>query len=92
MKSIIYLLEDDSFPRFRIGIGADRGEVPLRDYVLTGFPEKTVDDMRVVVTRCAEAIELMLADGIEAAMLKYNVSAKEPAVSADSQGNDEDGK
>jgi len=72
MKSIIYLLEDDGFPRFRIGIGAERGEVPLSSYVLSNFPEERLDDVRNSVIRCADAIEMMLADGIEAAMLKYN--------------------
>ena len=73
MKSIIYLLEDDGFPRFRIGIGAERGEVPLSNYVLSGFPEERLADVRDSVVRCADAIELTLADGIDAAMLKYNI-------------------
>jgi PTH1 family peptidyl-tRNA hydrolase len=73
MKSIIYLLEDDGFPRFRVGIGADRGEEPLRSYVLTGFEKSQIDQMRDAVVRCAAAIETMLEDGLEAAMMKYNV-------------------
>jgi len=73
MKSIIYLLEDDGFPRFRIGIGAERGEVPLSSYVLSGFPEERIEEVRNTVIRCADALELALADGMDAAMLKYNV-------------------
>jgi len=88
MKSIIYLLEDDGFPRFRLGIGAERGEVPLSDYVLSGFPEERLDEMRDAVIRCVDALELMLIDGIDAAMLKYNVTAKEPAEPA---GDGKDG-
>jgi len=78
MRNIIYLLEDDRFPRFRIGIGADRGPVPLSNYVLSGFAEENVEEMRDAVIRCADALELMLSEGIDAAMLKYNVSAKAP--------------
>ena len=74
MQSIIYLLEDDQFPRFRIGIGADRGEVPLSSYVLSGFPKEKLDDVRSSVIRCADALELWLSDGIDAAMLKFNAS------------------
>jgi len=76
MKSIIYLLEDDGFPRFRLGIGADRGDVPLSSYVLSGFPEDRVDEVRDAVIRCADAIELWLSDGIDAAMLEYNKDAR----------------
>lgn len=92
MKNIIYLLEDDGFPRFRIGIGADRGPVPLRDYVLTRFPDETVSDIRDTVIRCADAIELMLSEGIEAAMLKYNAGAKAPAEPAETQNDEKDGE
>jgi len=77
MKSIIYLLEDDRFPRFRIGIGAERGEVPLSSYVLSEFPDERIEEIRDAVTRCADAIELTLAEGIDAAMLKYNKNPKE---------------
>jgi len=76
MKDIIYQLGDDGFPRFRIGIGGERGQAPLRDYVLSGFPAERLDDIRAAVVRCTEAIELTLSDGIEAAMLKYNAGGK----------------
>lgn len=77
MKNIIYQLGDDRFPRFRLGIGADRGETPLRDYVLTGFEPDIIGEMREAVIRCADAIETSLADGIDTAMLKYNVNTKQ---------------
>ena len=92
MKSIIYLLEDDGFPRFRVGIGAERGPLQLRDYVLTGFPEERIEEIRDAVIRCADAIELMLTDGIETAMLKYNAAAKESAEPADRQGDEHGGE
>ena len=76
MKSIIYLLENDEFPRFRIGIGPDPEPIPLRDYVLSGFDKEDLDDMRAAVIRCADSIEAALADGLEAAMLKYNTNIK----------------
>ena len=76
MKNIIYQLENDEFPRFRIGIGADLGRIPLRDYVLTGFEKEDLDDMREAVLRCVDAVETALSDGLEAAMLKYNLNTK----------------
>ena len=80
MKNIIYLLEDDGFPRFRVGIGGELGPVPLRDYVLSGFSGESAEEIRAQVIRCADALDLMLEEGIEAAMLKYNGAAKENAV------------
>jgi len=79
MRNIIFMLEDDSFPRFRVGIGGERGRAPLRDYVLSGFPEEKLDEIRDAVTRCADAIELAVTDGIEAAMQKYNTGAGKKA-------------
>ena len=76
MKSIIYQLEDDEFPRFRIGIGAERGEVPLRNYVLSGFEADDLDAMRAAVVRCADAVEVALCEGVGAAMMKYNAAPK----------------
>ncbi|MDR1272304.1 MAG: aminoacyl-tRNA hydrolase [Clostridiales Family XIII bacterium] len=73
MKSVIYHIGDDSFARYRIGIGKqDRGRQPLRDYVLGGFsPDDTVP-LRDAVDRCARAIEEQIANGVDAAMQKYN--------------------
>jgi len=79
MRSIIYQLEDDGFPRFRIGIGAELAETPLRNYVLTGFEKEDLEKMRNAVLSCADAIEASLADSLEAAMLKYNTNIKDPA-------------
>ena len=79
MKSIIYLLESDSFPRFRLGIGTESPAPPLRDYVLSGFEKEDIDIVRSAVIRCAEAIEAAVKDGIETAMLNYNTGSKNQA-------------
>jgi PTH1 family peptidyl-tRNA hydrolase len=72
MRDIIYQLQFDDFPRFRIGIGAERGPVPLRDFVLSGFAAGELDVMREAVDRCVDALEVWVRDGIEAAMQRYN--------------------
>jgi len=79
MRSIIYQLEDDGFPRFRVGIGGERGPLELYEYVLTGFPDEVMGEMREAVERCADAVEAAVAEGVEAAMLRYNVSAGQPS-------------
>ena len=72
MKSIILNLNFDDFPRFRVGIGADRGYIPLKDYVLTGFQKDQLDPMRSAIDKCACAIECMISEDIDTAMRKYN--------------------
>jgi PTH1 family peptidyl-tRNA hydrolase len=72
MRSLIFHLRDEGFPRVRIGIGGERGEVPLVDYVTSGFRKADVETVEAAVLRAADAIEMLLREGIEAAMTKYN--------------------
>jgi PTH1 family peptidyl-tRNA hydrolase len=68
MRDIIYQLQEDGFPRIRIGIGADRGEIPLYNWVLSGFSKEHIDPVREAVLRAADAVELFVAEDITAAM------------------------
>jgi PTH1 family peptidyl-tRNA hydrolase len=73
MKSIIEHLGSDGFPRLRVGIGRPSHGDPV-DYVLGDFtPDEqiAVDD---AYERAVSAVELWLAEGIAAAMNRYNLS------------------
>jgi PTH1 family peptidyl-tRNA hydrolase len=72
MRSVISHLGYDDFPRVRIGIGADRGEVPLYNWVTSGFSKEHIDAMREAVIRAADAVECIVGDGVIAAMNRYN--------------------
>jgi PTH1 family peptidyl-tRNA hydrolase len=72
MRDIIYQLNADGFPRVRLGIGGDRGRIPLRDYVLGGFSRADVPLMEQTVLRAADAVEAMLSEGVDFAMNRYN--------------------
>ncbi|MDR3225630.1 MAG: aminoacyl-tRNA hydrolase [Clostridiales Family XIII bacterium] len=72
MKSVIYHLAYDDFPRVRIGIGAERGEIPLYSWVTSGFGEEHIGIVREAVVRAADAVETILADGIARAMNQFN--------------------
>jgi PTH1 family peptidyl-tRNA hydrolase len=85
MRSILSYLQEDDFPRFRIGIGAERGYVPLVDYVLTGFSPEQMDPIRAAVDRCADALEVFAADGITAAMQQFNEKKKPKKTSEDKE-------
>lgn len=75
MKSILYDLQEDGFPRIRIGIGAER-RMDLASYVLGNFDKEDREPMKQAVSRAAAAVERYLAEGIEAAMSEYNTKAE----------------
>ncbi|QOX65587.1 aminoacyl-tRNA hydrolase [Anoxybacterium hadale] len=73
MRSIIYDLQEDGFPRVRIGIGADK-KIPLAGYVLGGFGKEEAKLMEDTVARAASSVECILEKGIDIAMGEYNVT------------------
>jgi PTH1 family peptidyl-tRNA hydrolase len=72
MKSIIQHLHTEAFPRLRVGIGRPPGQMDPADYVLQNFSAAEEQEMAFVRSRAADAIEVWLAQGIEAAMNQFN--------------------
>ena len=78
MRSIIYDIQDDNFPRVRIGIGGeDKGRMRLTDYVIGGFKKEDKKIMQKSISRAVEALECILEKGIDRAMNEYNASDKD---------------
>ncbi len=73
LKNIIQHLGTDQFPRLRVGVGEKpHPDYDLADWVLgkfAGEDKKTIDD---AVRRAADAIECILAEGIDRGMGKFN--------------------
>jgi len=79
MKSIISALGSEDFPRIRVGIGRPQvEELPNTDeddivnYVLSSFTPQEKELIKSIIARVAEAIDCFLAQGIEAAMNRFN--------------------
>jgi len=72
MKSIIYLLNSDKFPRIRVGIGKQPDYMDLADYVLSRFSDEEIPVMEEAVKRAAAAVEEIVNNGIDSAMNRYN--------------------
>ncbi|HEX9366679.1 MAG TPA: aminoacyl-tRNA hydrolase [Vicinamibacterales bacterium] len=72
LKSIIGSLGTGGFPRLRIGVGRGDTRRDLADHVLARVEpdERTIVDEAIV--RAADAAELFIAEGVPAAMNKYN--------------------
>jgi len=73
MKSIIGSLGTQLFPRLRIGIGQlDRGTEAI-DYVLGRFTHRERQQIEQTEYMAADALRVMICDGINSAMNKFNV-------------------
>ncbi|MBR3297361.1 MAG: aminoacyl-tRNA hydrolase [Firmicutes bacterium] len=76
MRSVIYQLQTDRFPRIRIGEGKN-GVTPLERYVLMRIPENEKKLVQEAVERAAEACESFVRYGIDRTMNVYNTKKTE---------------
>lgn len=72
MRNIIYLLNNQEFPRVRIGVGKQPDYMDLGDYVMTKFNDEEKPLIAEAVKSSALAVEEIVKSGINAAMNKYN--------------------
>ncbi len=70
--SIIYRLGTDKFYRLRCGIGSDFPSGELVDYVLTDFPEKDIDKVKIMIDQAVASIETVIEFGAARAMTLIN--------------------
>lgn len=72
LRSIAAILGTSEFLRLRVGVGRPgRGDPrPVADYVLSPFAVE--DDVEGIVSRAADAVEIVLAEGLDAAQQQYN--------------------
>lgn len=71
MKSIIYNLQFDNFPRLRIGIGKEsKGD--MIHYVISGFVGEDKTRIEAAIDQAVSAIGAWLSKGIDMAMGEYN--------------------
>ncbi|MDE6625552.1 MAG: aminoacyl-tRNA hydrolase [Lachnospiraceae bacterium] len=72
IKNIISQLGTEEFPRIRIGVGMKPPKMELVDYVLSRFSQEEQSLMDQGYERACEALKLLLADDIPAAMNQFN--------------------
>jgi peptidyl-tRNA hydrolase, PTH1 family len=76
IKSVIASLGTNDFPRVRIGIRPDH---PVEDgarFVLAPFKRAQKQEVEETVARAAEAVESILAEGVEKSMTVFNRRAQ----------------
>lgn len=79
LQSILTCLSTDAICRVRIGIGRPPGEMDAADYVLGRFRKDEIDVIDGAISRAATAVEVWSAEGIAAAMNKFNGEADSEA-------------
>jgi len=72
MKSIIYQLQNDGFPRVRIGTGKPPPGWDLADYVLSKYDAASRKIMNESVERACEATATFITADLNSAMNSYN--------------------
>ena len=76
LASAIQQLGTQQFARLRCGIDHPDGRMNVSDYVLSRFRKEEEAELPAVLGRAADAAISFIADGIQAAMTKYNGKAE----------------
>ena len=72
LKNIILHLGHDEFQRVKMGVGEKPEGRDLADYVLGHFTKEEREIMDESARRAADAVEVMITEGADAAMNLYN--------------------
>ena len=76
IKNIIAHLGTQEFPRVKVGIGENPKGMDLADYVLSHFSQGERESMREAYKEAAEAVAVMVGQGIDEAMNRFNGKKK----------------
>ena len=72
LRSITNHVHSQDFLRVRIGVGKPDSKHVGKVHVLAPFPKRQRELIDVVIEDAADAVELIIADGIDVAMQRYN--------------------
>lgn len=72
MKSVVHFLNDENFPRIRVGIGKPDEDTNMIEYVIGAIPEEEKDNLDKGIEMAKDAVIELLKNGIDVAMNKFN--------------------
>ena len=75
MESVVDYLGKENIPRIRVGIGKKMPNEDMVGFVLGRFPPEQEAMMQKAFVRAADAAEIILGEGVDAAMGKVNGKA-----------------
>jgi PTH1 family peptidyl-tRNA hydrolase len=77
LRSVHAHLHDDGYLRVRIGIGKPPGRQQGADHVLRAPGRAERDSLAMAVEMAADAVEVIVSDGAEAAMTRFNADQRD---------------
>ncbi|MBP3502629.1 MAG: aminoacyl-tRNA hydrolase [Clostridia bacterium] len=72
MKSVVFRLNSEDFPRVRVGIGMPEHKNDLTNYVIGNIQDEDYETLKIGIEKASEAVSSIIKDGIDNAMNKYN--------------------
>ena len=72
LKSIIYQVQSDQFPRLKIAVGKKNPHMDLANFVLSTFTDEEEKVMAETIKKAKDAALLFLKSGLDDAMNTYN--------------------
>jgi peptidyl-tRNA hydrolase, PTH1 family len=75
LRSVTAALGSPDYYRVRFGIGRPPGRMDPAVYVLRDFSATERKELPLVIDRCADAVEALLRDGLEAAQNEFHAPA-----------------
>ncbi len=74
IKSIIYHLNSDNFPRIKIGVGSKpHPDYDLKDYVLSTFSKQEQETLKKTMEKACDAVELIVGGDVDKAMMTCQI-------------------
>jgi PTH1 family peptidyl-tRNA hydrolase len=77
LKSIIERLGSQEFARVRLGVKPDHPLSDLSNFVLSPIRNRDREQLAAILEKAAEAVVVILSDGVERAMARFNERVKE---------------
>ncbi len=72
MESVIAVLGSDVITRVRLGIGEEETPADKAGFVLSEFPAARGPELDEMIRRAAEAVRVIVSEGVDKAMSVYN--------------------
>lgn len=76
VESVISQIGTTEFPRIRLGIHPGRPVEDGAEFVLTPLPRARLEELNEFVDRAADAVEVLIAEGVDKAMARFNRRAR----------------
>jgi peptidyl-tRNA hydrolase, PTH1 family len=75
---IIAALHTEEFLRVKMGIGRPPPRMPTEKYVLSPFPAEDAENVAVLIERAAQAVVILLTEGLAVAQNRFHGEVSEP--------------